>query len=178
MRHDLYEEKRKDITNATHHNRVNILVPFDTNGTLITRYLLVGKKDDDTTAQDTTFTEGSDAIIQSTVRDVEFVDGFQRVSPTESYLFLNTVTDYERKVLVLRMNSSKEKKRDIIRSLQAATIKCCNDKVRPVLAASTVIPSGKRVIWAGAFSAQNQQDPENSALALISALMVKSHVVL
>ncbi|KAK2892729.1 hypothetical protein Q8A67_012717 [Cirrhinus molitorella] len=36
MKHDLYEEKRKDITNATHHNRVNILVPFDVNGTLIT----------------------------------------------------------------------------------------------------------------------------------------------
>ncbi len=36
MRHDLHEEKRKDITNATYHNRVNILVPFDANGTLVT----------------------------------------------------------------------------------------------------------------------------------------------
>ncbi|KAL0195556.1 hypothetical protein M9458_009128, partial [Cirrhinus mrigala] len=51
--------------------------------------------------------EGSEAFIQSTVRDVEFVDGFQRVSPSESYLFLNAMTDYERKVLVLWMNSSK-----------------------------------------------------------------------
>ncbi|XP_016135479.1 plexin-C1-like [Sinocyclocheilus grahami] len=223
MRHDLYEEKRKDIT------RVNILVAFDLNGTLITcgtfedgycevldinditdsihyesnilvgprqneksvafisgRYLLVGKKDDDVKAQDTIYSvvslrstlesqkggifsktaELSDAVIQSTTRDVEFVDGFQRVSPSESYLFLNAKTDSERKVLVLWMNSSKGKKIDIIKSLQAATIRCCSDKVRPVLVACTVIPSVNRVIWAGVFSAQNQQDPENSALAL------------
>ncbi|XP_016135466.1 plexin-C1-like [Sinocyclocheilus grahami] len=229
MRHDLHEEKRKDITNATDHNRVNILVAFDVNGTLITCgtfedgycevldinditdsihyesnilvgprqneksvafisgwYLLVGKKDDDAKAQDTIYSvvslrstlesqkggifsktaELSDAVIQSTVRDVEFVDGFQRVSPSESYLFLNAKTDSERKVLVLWMNSSKGKKIDIIKSLQAATIRCCSDKVRPVLVACTVIPSVNRVIWAGVFSAQNQQDPENSALAL------------
>ncbi|XP_050958251.1 plexin-C1, partial [Labeo rohita] len=239
MRHDLYEEKRKDITNATHGNRVNILVPFDTNGTLITcgtfedgycevldinditnsiyyeskilvgprqdeksvafiadRYLLVGKKDDDAKPQDTIYTvvtlrstlqsqqggifsknaEMSEAIIESTVRDVEFVNGFQQVSPSESYLFLNTKTDYERKVLVLWMNSSKRKKTEIIRSLQAATIRCCSDKVRPVLVASTVIPSVNSVIWAGVFSAQNQQDPENSALALYDISNVQGHV--
>ncbi|KAL0195932.1 hypothetical protein M9458_009504, partial [Cirrhinus mrigala] len=118
--------------------------------------------------------EGSDAIIQSTVRDVEFVDGFQRVSPSESYLFLNAKTDYERKVLVLRMNSSKEKKRDIIRSLQAATIRCCSDTVHPVLIASTVIPSVNGVIWAGVFSAQ--KDPENSALALYDISNVQGRV--
>uniref|UniRef100_A0A9J8A8P4 PSI domain-containing protein n=1 Tax=Cyprinus carpio carpio TaxID=630221 RepID=A0A9J8A8P4_CYPCA len=233
MRHDLYEEKTKDIT------RVNILVPFDANGTLITcgtfedgycevldinnitdsiyyesnllvgpkqdeksvafisgRYLLVGKKDDDAKPQDTRYSvvslwntlqsqpggifsklaEGSDAIIQSTVRDVEFVDGFQRVSPSESYLFLNTKTDNERKVLVLRMNSTKEKKIDIIKSLQSATIRCCSDKVRPVLVACTVIPSVNGVIWAGVFSAQNQQDPENSALALYDISNVQGRV--
>ncbi|KAL0195934.1 hypothetical protein M9458_009506, partial [Cirrhinus mrigala] len=118
--------------------------------------------------------EGSYAIIQSTVRDVEFVDGFQRVSPSESYLFLNTMTDYERKVLVLRMNSSKEKKRDIIRSLQAATIRCCSDKVHPVLIACIVIPSVNGVIWAGVFSAQ--KDPENSALALYDISKVQGRV--
>ncbi|RXN21259.1 plexin-C1-like protein [Labeo rohita] len=226
---DLNEEKRKDITNAPHHNRVNILVPFDANGTLITcgtfengycevldinditnriyyennilvgprqdeksvafiagRYLLVGKKDDDAKAQDDRYSvvnlwntvksqpggifskisEMTEASIESTMRDVEFVDGFQRVSPSESYLFLNAKTDHERKVLVLWMNSSKDKKRDIIRSLQGATIRCCSDKVRPVLVASTIIPSVNNIIWAGVFSAQNQQDPENSALAL------------
>ncbi|KTF77852.1 hypothetical protein cypCar_00046331 [Cyprinus carpio] len=240
MRHDLYEEKRKDITE---HNRVNILVPFDLNSTLITcgtfndgycevldinditnsiyyesyiligprqdeksvafitgtssnRYLLVGKKDDDAKPQDTSYSvvslwntlqsqaggifsriaEGSDAMIQSTVRDVEFVDGFQRVSPSESYLFLNTKTDSERKVLVLWMNSSKGKKREIIKSLQAATIRCCSDKARPVLVACTVIPSVNGVIWAGVFSAQNQQDPENSALALYDISNVKGRV--
>ncbi|XP_058630100.1 plexin-C1-like isoform X2 [Onychostoma macrolepis] len=239
MRHDLYEEKRKDITDAPHHNRVNILVPFEANGTLITcgtfkdgycevldinditnsiyyesnilvgprlneksvafiagSYLLVGKKDDDAKAQDAMYSvvtllstlqsqpggiftrtaEGSDAIIQSTVRDVEFVDGFQRVSRSESYLFLNAKTDSERKVLVLWMNSSKVKKIDIIRSLQAATIRCCSDKVRPVLVASTVIPSVNGVIWAGVFSAQNQQDPENSALALYDISNVQGRV--
>ncbi|XP_050963580.1 plexin-C1-like [Labeo rohita] len=108
----------------------------------------------------------TEASIESTMRDVEFVDGFQRVSPSESYLFLNAKTDHERKVLVLWMNSSKDKKRDIIRSLQGATIRCCSDKVRPVLVASTIIPSVNNIIWAGVFSAQNQQDPENSALAL------------
>ncbi|KTG47576.1 hypothetical protein cypCar_00019467, partial [Cyprinus carpio] len=239
MRHDLYEEKRKDITE---HNRVNILVPFDLNSTLITcgtfndgycevldinditnsiyyvsyvlvgprqdeksvafivgtssnRYLLVGKKDD-AKPQDTSYSvvtlwntlqsqageifstiaEGSDAIIQSTVRDVEFVDGFQRVSPSESYLFLNTKTDSERKVLVLWMNSSKGKKIEIFKSLQAAMIRCCSDKARPVLVACTVIPSVNRVIWAGVFSAQNQQDPENSALALYDISNVKGRV--
>ncbi len=239
MRHDLYEEKRKDITNAPHHNRVNILVPFDANGTLITcgtfkdgycevldinditnsiyyesdiplksrqneksvafiagKYLLVGKKEDDAKPQDTRYPvvtlwstlkdqpggifsisgEGSEAIIQSTVRDVEFVDGFQRVSPSESYLFLNAKTDSEKKVVVLWMNSSKGKKSDIIKSLQAATIRCCSDKVRPVLVASTIITSVNGVIWAGAFSAQNQQDPENSALALYDISNVQGRV--
>ncbi len=239
MRHDLHEEKRKDITNATYHNRVNILVPFDANGTLITcgtfedgycevldinditnsihyeskillglrqneksvafisgRYLLVGKKDEDAKPQDTIFSvvtlrntlhsqpagifsktaEISDAIIQSTVRDVEFVEGFQRVSPSESYLFLNSETDSERKVLVLWMNTSKEKKLDIIKSLKAVRIRCCSDKVRPVLVASTVIPSDNGVIWAGVFSAQNQQDPGNSALALYDISHVQGQV--
>ncbi len=233
MRRDLYEEKRKDIT------RVNILVPFDANGTLITcgtfedgycevldinditnsihyesnilvglrqngksvafiagRFLLVGKKDEDAKPQDSLFSvvtlwntlqsqpggifsriaEGSETIIQSTVRDVEFVDGFQRVSPSESYLFLNAETDSESKVLVLWMNSSKEKKLDIIKSLQAVRIRCCSDKVRPVLIASTVIPSENGVIWAGVFSAQNQQDPENSALALYDISHVQGQV--
>ncbi len=36
MRHNLHEEKSKGITNATYHNRVNILVSFDANGTLVT----------------------------------------------------------------------------------------------------------------------------------------------
>ncbi|XP_059360621.1 plexin-C1-like [Carassius carassius] len=243
MRHDLTEEKSKDITNATEHNRVNILLPFGENSTLITcgtfkegycevldindiansiyyesgiligprqdeksvafiagtsssRYLLVGKKDEDAKLTDTRYSvvkllstsqsqpggifsknaEGSDAIIESTVRDVEFVDGFQRVSPSESYLFLNTKTDSERKVLVLWMNSSKGKKLEIIKSLQASMILCCSDKARPVLIASTVIPSVNRVIWAGVFSAQNQQDPENSALALYDISHVKGRV--
>ncbi|XP_016414260.1 plexin-C1-like [Sinocyclocheilus rhinocerous] len=242
MSHDLSEEKRKIITNATEY-RVNILVPFDANSTLIacgtfndgycevldinditnsiyyerniligprqdeksvafiagtgsSRYLLVGKKDDDAKAQDTRYSvvtlwntlqsqaggifskiaEGSDASIQSTVRDVEFVGGFQRVSPSESYLFLNAKTGSERKVLVLWMNSSKGKKRDIIKSLQAATIRCCSDKARPVLVACTVIPSVNGVIWAGVFSAQNQQDPENSALALYDIRSIQGRV--
>ncbi len=236
MRHDLYEEKRKDITNVTYHNRVNILVPFDANGTLITcgtfkdgycevldinditnsifyesdiplksrqndksvafiagKYLLVGKKDDNAKPQDNRYSvvsllstlqdqpggifsisaEGSEAIIQSTVRDVEFVDGFQRVSPSESYFFLNAKIDSERKVLVLWMNSTKGKKIDIIKSLQAATIRCCSDKVRPVLVASSSVNG---VIWAGVFSAQNQQDPENSALALYNISNVQGRV--
>ncbi len=152
----VHQEKRKDITNATYHNRVNILVPFDANGTLVTcgtfedgycevldinditnsihyernilvglrqngksvafiagKFFLVGKMDEDAKPQDSLFSvvtlwstsdsqpggifsriaEISDAIIQSTVRDMEFVDGFQRVSPSESYLFLNAETD-------------------------------------------------------------------------------------
>ncbi|KAL7857812.1 hypothetical protein AOLI_G00179140 [Acnodon oligacanthus] len=36
MRLDLVEEKHKDIQNHTHQNRVNILLPFDANKTLIT----------------------------------------------------------------------------------------------------------------------------------------------
>ncbi|XP_059367216.1 plexin-C1-like isoform X2 [Carassius carassius] len=239
MRHDLYEEKRKDITNATNHNKVNILVPYDANGTLITcgtfedgycevldinditnsiyyesniwvgpkqneksvafiagtsssRYLVVGKKDDDAKARDSVVVlwntlesqsggifskvaERTEVSIESTVKDVEFVDGFQRVSPSESYLFLNTKTDDERKVLVLRMDNSKGKKSEIIKSLQAARIRCCSDKVRPVLVTSTVIPSVNGVIWAGVFRPQNQ-DPENSALALYDISNVRGQV--
>ncbi|KAK7130098.1 hypothetical protein R3I93_019664 [Phoxinus phoxinus] len=239
MRLDLSEEKRKDITNATHQNRVNILVPFDYNNTLITcgtftdgycevldlnditktiyyesisvgpkqneksvafiegpstgRYLLVGKKDEQTkppypvvklwnTFQSqiggifSNIEDGSTPFIQSTAGDVEFVDGFQRVSPSESYLFLNAKTDSERKVHVLRMDSNKRKKTEIFKSLQAATIECCNDKARPVLVASTVIPSGNGVIWAGVFSAEDQQDPENTALALYDISTVRGRV--
>ncbi|ROI15483.1 Plexin-C1 [Anabarilius grahami] len=235
MRLDLSEEKRKNITN-TDQNRVNILVPFDDNDTLITcgtfgdgycevldlnditnsiyyesgisvgpkrpenksvafiagpstsRYLLVGKKDDDgkspypvinlwNTLQSqiggifSNIDDSSTPFIQSTASDVEFVDGFQRVSPSESYLFLNAKTDSKSKVLVLWMDSSKDKKTDIFKSLQAAAIQCCNDKARPELVASTVIPSVNDVIWAGVFSAQNQTDPENTALALYDISM-------
>ncbi|XP_067248110.1 plexin-C1-like [Chanodichthys erythropterus] len=239
MRLDLSEEKRKDINNATHQNRVNILVPFDDNDTLITcgtltngycevldlsditnsiyyesgifvgprqnkksvafiagpstgKYLLVGKKDDDgkhspvvnlwNTLQSqfggifSIIDKTSTSFIQSTASDVEFVDGFQRVSPSESYLFLNAKIDLESKVLVLWMDSSTDKKTDIFKSLQAATIQCCNDKARPVLVASTVIPSVNGVIWAGVFSAQNQTDPENTALALYDISTVQGKV--
>ncbi|KAK9975977.1 hypothetical protein ABG768_021202 [Culter alburnus] len=239
MRLDLSEEKRKDINNATHQNRVNILMPFDDNDTLITcgtfrdgycevldlnditnsiyyesgisvgprqntksvafiagpstsRYLLVGKKDDEkppypvVTLWNTLQSQfsgifnyieaGAHPSIQSTASDVEFVDGFQRVSPSESYLFLNAKIDSESKVLVLRMSSSKDKKTEIFKSLQAATIQCCNDKARPVLVASTVIPSVNGVIWAGVFSAQNQTDPENTALALYDISTVRGRV--
>ncbi|XP_043093842.1 plexin-C1-like isoform X2 [Puntigrus tetrazona] len=235
MRHDLYEEKSKDITDVPQNNRVNILVPFDENRTLITcgtfkeghcevldinditnsiyyengvplksqqkkivafiagRFLLVGKKEDNAkdrysvvslvntlqTQSGGIFSisaDGSEAIIQSTVRDVEFVDGFQRVSSSESYLFLNAETDSGRKVIVLWMNSSEVKKIDIIKSLRSSTIRCCSDKTRPVLVASTVIPSETDVIWAGVFSSQDQQDPENSALALYDISKVQGTV--
>ncbi|XP_067284216.1 plexin-C1 [Pseudorasbora parva] len=240
MRLDLSEEQRKDITNATHQNTVNILVPFDDNDTLITcgtfrdgycevldlsnitksiyyesgisvgptqneksvafitgtgnrRYLLVGKKDNAgkppyrvvylwNTLQSqfggifNNIEDGADAFIQSNVRDVEFVDGFQRVSSSELYLFLNAKTDTERKVHVLWMDNSKRKKKDIFKSLQAVTIQCCSDKARPVLVASTVIPSVSAVIWAGVFSAQDQQDPETTALALYDISTVKGKV--
>ncbi|XP_005164841.1 plexin-C1-like [Danio rerio] len=238
MRHDLSEEKKKDINNSTH--PVNILVPFDDNGTLITcgtyedgycevldinditnsiyyesklflgpketeksvafiagasssKYLLIGKKLDQSTSQSPVVTlrntvqtqfggilsyseEGSDPAIQSTARDVEFVDGFQRDSSSDLYLFLNTETDSERKVHVLWMDGSKSKKSEIFKSLQSAVIKCCSDKARPVLVSSAVIPSEKAVIWAGVFSAQDQQDPENTALALYNISSIQGRV--
>ncbi|XP_073693878.1 plexin-C1-like [Garra rufa] len=187
-----------DITNSIHYENGLIVPRQDEKSVafIAGRYLLVGKNDDDPKAQDTRYSvvtlwsttssqpggifskmsEMTEAIIQSTIRDVEFVDGFQKVSPSQSYLFLNAKTDYERKVLVLWMNSSKEKKTEIIKSLQAATIRCCSDKVRPVLVASTVIPSVNGIIWAGVFSAQNQQDPENSALALYDISNIQGRV--
>ncbi|KAG7324189.1 hypothetical protein KOW79_012205 [Hemibagrus wyckioides] len=36
MRHDLVEEKIKDISNTTHQNALSILLPFERNGTLVT----------------------------------------------------------------------------------------------------------------------------------------------
>ncbi|XP_048013392.1 plexin-C1-like [Megalobrama amblycephala] len=162
-------------------------------GPSTSRYLLVGKKDDDgkspypvvnlwNTLQSqfrgifNNIEEGMHPSIQSTASDVEFVDGFQRVSPSESYLFLNAKIDSESKVHVLWMNSSKNKKTEIFKSLQAATIQCCNDKARPELVASTVIPSVNGVIWAGVFSVQNQTDPENTALALYDISTVRGRV--
>ncbi|XP_048013394.1 plexin-C1-like isoform X1 [Megalobrama amblycephala] len=162
-------------------------------GPSTSRYLLVGKKDDDgkppypvvhlwNTLQSqfggifSNIEAGAHPFIQSTASDVEFVDGFQRVSPSESYLFLNAKIDSESKVHVLWMKSFKDKKKDIMKSLQAATIQCCSDKARPELVASTVIPSVNGVIWAGVFSAQNQQDPENTALALYDISTVRGRV--
>ncbi len=190
-----------DITNCIHYeSNIGLLVGLRQNGKSVAfiagKFLLVGKKDEDAKPQDTIFSvvtlwntsdsqpggifsttaEGSEAIIQSTVRDVEFVDVFQRVSPSESYLFLNSETDSERKVLVLWMNSTKGRKSEIIKSLHAVTIRCCSDKFHPVLVASIVIPSDNGVIWAGVFSVQNQQDPENSALALYDISHVQGRV--
>ncbi|KAG1953327.1 plexin-B1 [Pimephales promelas] len=175
MRVDLFEEKRKDITNATHQYRVNILLPFEDNDTLITcGTFSKGYCESQIGGILSNIEEGSTPSIQSTAKDVEFVDGFQRVSSL--YLFLNSKTGSERKVHVLWMDSSKRKKTEIFKSLQAATIECCDDKARPVLVASTVIPSGNSVIWAGVFSAQDQQDPENTALALYDISSVRGRV--
>ncbi|XP_056311631.1 plexin-C1-like [Danio aesculapii] len=236
MRHDLSKEKKKNgINNNTH--PVNILVPFDNNGTLITcgtyevgycevldinditnsiyyesklfigpkeseksvafiagtsksRYLLIGKKLDPknpvlrlrNTLQSQlggifSYNEaGSDPAIQSTAREVEFVDGFQRDSSSDLYLFVNTKTDSERKVHVLWMDSSKSTKSEIFKSLQSAVIKCCGDKARPVLVSSAVIPSEKAVIWAGVFSAQDQEDPENTVVALYNISRIQGRV--
>ncbi|XP_056311032.1 plexin-C1-like [Danio aesculapii] len=243
MRHDLSEEKKMDINNNTHLNRVNILVPFEDNGTLITcgtfnngyceildinditnsiyyednillgqetqenektvaviagssgsRYLLVGKKSEKSsqnhysiatlwnTLQSQAFGifsiigEGAQPSIQTSARDVAFVDGFQRDSSSDLYLFVNTKTDSERKVHVLWMDSSKRKKSEIFKSLQSAVIKCCSDKARPVLVSSAVIPSEKAVIWAGVFSAQDQEDPENTVVALYNISRIQGRV--
>ncbi|XP_059367219.1 plexin-C1-like [Carassius carassius] len=73
------------------------------------------------------------------------------------------------------MDNSKGKKSEIIKSLQASSIRCCSDKVCPVLVACTVIPSVNGVIWAGVFRPQNQ-DPENSALALYDISNVRGQV--
>ncbi|XP_051544794.1 plexin-C1-like isoform X1 [Myxocyprinus asiaticus] len=238
MRHDLFVEKSKDITNATHPNTVTILVPFDANGTLITcgtsnseycevldinitnriywegvsvgpqrnetsvafivdinpqvnpmgTYLLIARKKRNSiaTLRDTLnsgkggifsqIDELSDSFIKTTRTHVEFVDGFQVSSRNLSYLFLNTETETERKVHVLRLKNSIGRKTDIFKDLKGATIECCDDKVRPVLLASTIIPSGKSVIWAGVFSAQNERDPENTALALYDISHVEGKV--
>ncbi|XP_051976290.1 plexin-C1-like isoform X2 [Xyrauchen texanus] len=234
MKHDLIEEKRKDITNATHPNTVTILVPFDANGTLVTcgtskggycevldinditnsiyweglsvgpqqnetsvafivdcpqvrpngTYLLVGRKEsitlrDTLDAKNGIFAKigkDSDAYIEITVKNIEFVDGFQVSSRKLSYVFLNAGTDTERKVYVLTLNNSKEKKTAIISDFNVATIECCVDTFRPVLLASTVIPSEKADIWVGVFSAQNAQDPENTALAIYNISRVEGQV--
>ncbi|XP_073803230.1 plexin-C1-like [Danio rerio] len=242
MRHDLVLEERKEVPN-TNPNRVNILVPFDYNDTLITcgtfnngyceildinditksiyyesvksiglpqneksvafivntgssSYLLVGKNNNIARPQDFPYPvatlwntlqtqaggifsnneEGLTPSIQTTAREVEFVDGFQEDSSLDLYLFLNTKTDSERKVHVLWMDSFKRKKSEIFRSLQSAVIKCCSDKARPVLVSSAVVPSEKAVIWAGVFSAQDQQDPENTALALYDISRIQGRV--
>ncbi|XP_051974814.1 plexin-C1-like isoform X2 [Xyrauchen texanus] len=239
MKHDLLEEKSKDISNATHPNTVTILVPFDANGTLVTcgtsdneycevldinditnsiywesisvgpqwketsvafivdinpkvdpmgSYLLVARKKgkEIVTLRDTLnsgkggifsrIDELSESFIQTTRTHVEFVDGFQVSSLNISYLFINTKTETERKVHVFRLNNFKGRKKGIFKDLKAATIGCCDDKVRPVLLASTIIPSVKSVIWAGVFSAQNERDPENTALALYDISHVEGQV--
>ncbi|XP_056312340.1 plexin-C1-like [Danio aesculapii] len=242
MRHNLLLEESKEAPN-TNPNRVNILVPFDNNNTLITcgtfnngyceildinditksiyyesgksiglqeneksvafivdtsssKYLLVGKNNNIARPQDfpypvatlwntlqtqaggifSNIEKGLTPSIQTTAREVEFVDGFQRDSSSHLYLFVNTKTDSERKVHVLWMDSSKRTKSEIFKSLQSAVIKCCGDKAHPVLVSSALIPSENAVIWAGVFSAQDQQGPENTALALYDISHIQGRV--
>ncbi|TRY90608.1 hypothetical protein DNTS_034649, partial [Danionella cerebrum] len=188
MKHDLTEEEiRVDINNDTHRNQVNLLVPFDINGTLITcgslsrgycevldlknisdriyyeSNLVIGQSEKE---KSVAFIVGSGSHPQFTIPtgDVERVDGFVRGSPPELYLFLNTKK--EGFVYVLWMNSSRDKKSEMIKSLKAASVRCCSDKPRPVLVASAGFLLDTDVIWAGVFSARNQVDPENTAVAL------------
>ncbi|XP_051547304.1 plexin-C1-like isoform X2 [Myxocyprinus asiaticus] len=150
-------------------------------------YLLVGRKDKESITLRNTLDsdkggifskagEGSEAYIEITRKNVEFVDGFQVSLRKLSYVFLNAETETEWKVHVLRLNNSKIRKTDIIKNFKVATIECCNDTVRPVLLASTVIPSVNAVIWAGVFSAQNQHDPENTALAFYNISHIEGQV--
>ncbi|TRY82226.1 hypothetical protein DNTS_023867, partial [Danionella cerebrum] len=227
MKHDLTEEEiRVDINNDTHRNQVNLLVPFDINGTLITcgslsrgycevldlknisdriyyeSNLVIGQSEKEKLVafivgsgnnyyllSGTLYLEDCNSELKFKIQlmntrenifsyieqgshpqftiptgDVERVDGFVRGSPPELYLFLNTKK--EGFVYVLWMNSSRDKKSEMIKSLKAASVRCCSDKPRPVLVASAGFLLDTDVIWAGVFSARNQVDPENTAVAL------------
>ncbi|KAL1275843.1 hypothetical protein QQF64_035466 [Cirrhinus molitorella] len=138
--------KRKDITNATHHNRVNILVPFDINGTLIT----CG-----------TFKEYCEVLDINDITNSIFYESNILVGPR---LNEKSVAFIAGRYLLFGKKDNDADARDT------------SDKTRSVLIASTVIPSVKGVIWAGEFSAQNQQEPENSVLALYNISNVQDRV--
>ncbi|KAI4903090.1 hypothetical protein NFI96_025625, partial [Prochilodus magdalenae] len=106
--------------------------------------------------------------------DAEWIDGFQTSPPSHSYLLVNVKAGPA--VVVLRMKKSRSKS-DMVRSLQGAELQCCADKARrKLLSSSVVVSSGSSVLWVGIFTAQEPQDPQNTALALYDLSQIKDQV--
>ncbi|XP_062860126.1 plexin-C1-like [Trichomycterus rosablanca] len=54
----------------------------------------------------------------------------------------------------------------MIKSTKGATLRCCQDKHRAHLVSSALISSDSSLVWTGIFTAQEAQNPENTALAI------------
>ncbi|XP_062860127.1 plexin-C1-like [Trichomycterus rosablanca] len=94
---------------------------------------------------------------------VKWVDGFQ--TSHYSYLFGNVKSSSNLRAVLLRMNND-VKKSHMIKSTKGATLRCCQDKHRAHLVSSALISSDSSLVWTGIFTAQEAQNPENTALAI------------
>ncbi|KAF4080936.1 hypothetical protein AMELA_G00155160 [Ameiurus melas] len=149
----------------------------DSNGT----YMLLGRENNDekttisgpsvtwlNTLSDifskTDYQAGDEASID--IPHVEWVDGFQVSSPFQSYLFANINSKGKNKKVVFLKMDNKQKRSEMTKSLKVATLRCCDDQLRPKLVSSAFISSESSLLWMGIFSAELPHHPENTVLAV------------
>ncbi|KAL0962812.1 hypothetical protein UPYG_G00345810 [Umbra pygmaea] len=109
---------------------------------------------------------GSNPLIDArSNEDLQFVDGFQIVS--HIYIFLNLLKEPKVRLIWFK---GKINKATTLKSLNGATLGCCEDMKRPRLLSSTVIqsPAGAtgQVLWAGVFTGGNTLNPVNTVVAI------------
>ncbi|XP_076862888.1 plexin-C1-like isoform X3 [Brachyhypopomus gauderio] len=169
MRLNLVEEKYKDLANHTHPNKINILLPFEANRTLIIcgtydcGYCEVLDINDITT---TTYREALPVVPANETSVTFLVDlGKNKVENPNGNKYLLVATESERR-------NGKEKcifQRGVtlwntLHSQDGAQLECCDDKPRRKLLSSAVISSDATVLWAGIFTALEEH--EDTVLAI------------
>lgn len=236
MRFDLSEDQRKETSNLSFTNSVNLLQPFESNKTLIVcgtfhcgycevlnmsdisqtiyrenisvgpfenqssvaflvefmetnqAYMLIAKTsvtevqkkykhcsiDDGVTLRSTLHSQPGEIFSASGRLDqaklnvnknviVKWVDGFQTTH--HSYLFGNVNSRSISGVVILRMNNSISKT-SMIKSTASVKLACCQDKPRAQLVSSALISSESSLLWTGIFTAQEEKNPEKTALVI------------
>ncbi|KAG7456311.1 hypothetical protein MATL_G00250480 [Megalops atlanticus] len=98
---------------------------------------------------------------------VEFVDGYQLDSRVYLFLNLRDKTLPQIRVRVLWMEAKKSKD-DTVESLRGLILECCEDMSRALLVSSAGARSTFLQLWAGVFTAGNNLDPNNTALAIFN----------
>ncbi|KAF4080934.1 hypothetical protein AMELA_G00155140 [Ameiurus melas] len=149
----------------------------DSNGT----YMLLGRENNDekTTSSDSSVTwlntlsdifcktdYQAGAEVRIDIPHVEWVDGFQVSSPFQSYLFANINSKGKNKKVVFLKMDNKQKRSEMTKSLKVATLRCCDDQLRPKLVSCLPCISVLLFLWMGIFSAELPHHPENTVLAV------------